>query len=542
MGMMRRIQIGNDLVDIDQALLDIDRVECEESLYKFLQGGWKFIDPSPFADSWAIEAVAEHLEAVVDGEIRRLVINIPPRMGKSSLCSVAFPAWVWTQPKKTPVSGPSTQFLHASYAYPLALRDSVKCRRLINSPWYQERWADRFSLMPDQNTKGRFDNTEQGVRLCTSVDGGNTGEGGSIIVIDDPNNAKEANSRAMIEEAIEWWDGTMSTRLNDPKTGAFVVIQQRLAEDDITGHILSKNIGDWTHLMLPMEFEPDRSFTTSIGWRDPRTEEGELLAPDRFGPDEVKTLSDQLGPWQAAGQLQQRPEPKGGGIIKRDWWMPWDHDVYPPMEFVVASLDPAFTEKTENDPSAMTVWGIFSGDVVAQNLKKIGNIEIESERVYATSPPRAMMMNAWEEFLEFHQLATKVVETCKKMKVDLLLIESKASGLSLYQEIRRLHAHEDFAVQLIDPKGQDKVARLHAVVPMFAKGLIFAPDRSWSDKVITQVAAFPKAKRDDLTDTVSQALRYLRTNGLLRLEDELRAETQESMRHTGKPPEPLYPA
>ena len=212
------------------------------------RSAWRYIDSSPFTPGWPIEAVAEHLQAVADGDIKRLIINIPPRCAKSTLTSVAFPAWTWCQPWTSPTSGPGVQFLHASYAQQLSLRDSVKCRRLIESPWYQSLWGDRFKLTSDQNTKTRFDNDRNGSRLSTSVGSALTGEGGSIIVVDDPNAAQEAHSEATIASTIEWWDSALSTRLNDPKTGAFVVIQQRLSEEDLTGHIMSKDEGEWTHL------------------------------------------------------------------------------------------------------------------------------------------------------------------------------------------------------------------------------------------------------------------------------------------------------
>ncbi len=174
------------------------------------------------------------------------------------------------------------------------------------------------------------------------------------------------------------WDSALSTRLNDPKTGAFVVIQQRLSEEDLTGHILEKDSEGWTHLCLPMRYEPERSFVTSIGWEDPRKEAGDLLWPERFGEAEVKTLERQLGPYAAAGQLQQRPEPKGGGVIKREWWQLWDAATYPPMDYVIASLDTAYTTKTENDFSALSIWGVFSGDVVAQAQKAEGREIVRS--------------------------------------------------------------------------------------------------------------------------------------------------------------------
>jgi hypothetical protein len=234
---------GGVVLDVHETLAELDRLDYEDSLYAFLRAGWPNIDPAPWRDGWPIEAVAEHLQAVVDGEIRRLLINIPPRCSKSSLCSVALPAFTWAQPEKRwgPTSGPQVQFLYASYAQQLSVRDSVKCRRLIQSPWYQKHWGKRFNLASDQNVKGRFLNDKGGERLITSVGSAATGEGGAVIVIDDPNAADEAFSEATVEATIEWWDGTMSTRLNDAKTGAYIVIQQRLAEDDLTGHILSKS-------------------------------------------------------------------------------------------------------------------------------------------------------------------------------------------------------------------------------------------------------------------------------------------------------------
>jgi predicted phage terminase large subunit-like protein len=541
---MKILQLDGKTISIEEQLQDLDRAEFEDSLYAFLMNGWKYIDPAPFAHGWPIEAVAEHLQAVVDGDIKRLIINIPPRCAKSSLTSVAFPAFTWAQRRKSDTSGPGVQFLHASYSQILTLRDSTKCRRLIESPWYQGLWGDRFHLMADQNTKSRFDNDKGGSRLSTSVGSSLTGEGGNIIVVDDPNAAQEAHSEATIATTIEWWDGALSTRLNNAKTGAFVVIQQRLGEEDLTGHILSKEVGEWTHLCLPMRFEPERSFMTSIGWEDPRKEAGELLWPERFGEREVANLERQMGPWTAAGQLQQRPEPKGGGVIKREWWQLWEREKFPPLDYVMASLDTAYTTKTENDYSAMTVWGVFSGGnqgaianrVIGRDSETISMIK----RTYTEEHPKVMMMFAWQERLELHELVLKVSQTMKDYKVDKILIENKAAGISTAQEIRRLYGHEDFAVQLVDPKSQDKLSRLYSVQHLFAEGLIFAPDRTWADQVITQVSTFPKGKHDDLVDTVSMALRHLREIGLLVRGDEFTADLEGKMHHTGSPPPSLY--
>jgi len=572
---MTTLNLDGREINIERQLMELDRADCEDSLYTFLKHSWQYIDASTFTDGWPIEAIAEHLQAVVDGDIRRLIINIPPRMGKSSITSCAFPAWTWAQPGNSPTSGPGVQFLHASYAQQLSLRDSVKCRRLIESPWYRELWGDRFHLTSDQNTKGRFDNDKNGSRLSTSVGSALTGEGGSIIVVDDPNAAQEAFSEATIAATIDWWDSALSTRLNDPKTGAFVVIQQRLSEEDLTGHILSKDMGEWTHLCLPMRYEWRRHSATRIGWEDPRglsedgdslieiTDDGEripvspeaqielenrensLLWPDRFGEPEVAILEKQLGPWAAAGQLQQRPEPKGGGIIKREWWQPWESASYPNMDLIIATLDTAYTAKTENDPSAITVWGIFSSDVSVQAPNQAGSRAgglVEYSRSYTEVAPRVMLMYAWQGRYELHDLVTKVAKTCRDMKVDQLLIENKAAGHSVAQEIRRMYGHEKFGVLMFDPKSQDKLARLYSVQHLFAEGLVYAPIKQWAEMVITQVGQFPKGKHDDLVDTVSMAMRHLRDTGSILRPEEWRAEAEDALSFKGNASLPsLYP-
>lgn len=559
-------------LDHDGLLKDIDREDCEEDLVDFVKGGWKYIDPNPYVHGWHVEAIADHLRAVVDGEIRRLVINIPPRTSKSSIVSVAFPPWVWAQPKKSHTSGPGVQFLYASYAQSLSIRDSTKCRRLLDSPWFKDRWGDRVQLTSDQATKIRFDNKQGGYRLATSVGGALTGEGGAIIVVDDPHNAVEMESDLVRQNTLDWWDNSLSTRLNDPKRGAYIVIMQRLHEEDLTGHILSRDIGEWTHLCLPMRYEWNRHSSTVIGWEDPRgcddegaplvivseegaryprdeeaqrvlldEREGTLLTPDRFGEREVKLLEAQLGPYQSAGQLQQRPEPKGGGIFNRDWWQLWEDERFPPFDYILASLDTAYTEKEQNDPSAITVWGIFTHKMNVPARITFRDGSYMDDLPLAETAQRVMLMNAWSGRLEINELVTKVEEVCRKMRVDRLLIESKASGISVAQELRRLYSNSHFSVQLMDPKSQDKVSRAYSIQHLFSEGLVYAPDRSWADMVITQCAAFPKAKHDDLVDTVTQALKYLRSTGILQRGEEVLRELEDKMNdYEGRRIEPMY--
>lgn len=511
-------------IDIDASMREFEADHYESSLYDFLRGGWRYIDPNPFVDGWHLQAIAEHLEAIVDGDITRLIINQPPRTSKSSMM-VAFDPWVWAQPFSSDTSGPSVQFLHASYAQTLSIRDSVKTRRLIESPFYQRLWGNRFKITSDQNTKVRFDLDTGGYRLATSVGGTLTGEGGSIIIIDDPHNAVEMESDQTRQTTLSWFDNALSTRLNNPKTGAMILVMQRLHEDDLTGHILSSEDSRWVHLMLPMKYELDRAkiiYPNIIGWSDPRSMENELLAPNRYDAVSIEVLERQLGPYQTASQLQQRPSPKGGGIFKREWWQPWKEAHYPPCSYVIAALDTAYTTKEENDFSAMTVWGVF---------------EDENENV------KIILMYGWKAKLELHDLTLRVQETAKQYKLDTLLIENKAAGHSVRQELRRLSAYEDYTVILDDPKGQDKVARAYSVQHLFADGTIYAPDHlSWADTVITECEQFPKAAHDDLTDTVTMAIRYLRRTGSIVRGPERTADLAESNKHIGGSENtPLYP-
>ncbi len=539
--MPRYIEFEGKLIDVDVTLRELDRWDYEESLGLYLRKAWTYIDPAPFIDGWCIDALAEHLQAVVDGEIRWLLINQPPRTNKSLMCSVAFPSWVWAQRYKTHTSGPGVKFLHASYADKLSLRDSVRCRRLIESPWYQSYWADRFKLSGDQNAKHRFSNDQGGERLITSIGAGVTGEGFGIGIVDDGNASNEVKSDAATESVIEWYDGTLSTRYNDPKRSALICVQQRLAQNDLSGHILEKDGGKFVHLCLPMRYEADRSFVTAIGWQDPRTVEGELLWPERFGEKEVKDLERTLGPWQSSGQLQQSPMPKGGGIIRREWWLKWEGKEFPGCSYILATADLAYTEKTENDYSAITVWGVFAEDTVGTFPSQGFRGEAKSMQV-AIPNPKVILLDAWHDRLPLHELVERLAKTCIARKVDKLRIENKGPGISVSQEMRRLFSNEGFAIECFDPGNQDKMARLYSIQHIFAEGMVYAGDKDYVELVIGECEIFPKGKHDDLADTVSASLKYLRDLGLLQRAPEVRSDIEADMRiETTRAPTKLYP-
>ena len=539
--------LGSDAaIDGEQTLEAVRKRRCELSLAYYVKQAWEIIEPGqPYVHGWHIDYICAHLEAITNGHVlddgtpyNRLLVNVPPGTMKSLLIGVFWPSWEWG-----PKNMPHLRYVCASHSQDLAVRDGLRMRRLVQSEWYQKNWGDRVTLTGDQNQKTKFENTATGFRQA-AASGSITGSRGDRVIIDDPLSVDDAASEAVREATNTWFLEAVPTRLNNPKTSSIVVIMQRLHEEDVSGIILEKDLG-YDHIMLPMRYDSSRAMPTALGYEDPREIDGELLFPQRFPVEVVDRDEKAMGPYATAGQFQQTPEPRGGGIIKREWWQLWEHDIYPPMDYVIASLDTAYTEKTENDMSALTVWGIFSSDTIAQPTKRVArngtlyDEAINVGRSFAEQHPKLVMINAWAERLPLHELVNKVAMTCKKMRVDLLLIEGKASGISVAQELRRLYGGEEFGVQLINPGAQDKMARLYSVQHLFAEGMIYAPDRAWADRVITQCAQFPRAKHDDLVDTVSQALRHLRTSGLLTRSSEHIQQIEENMRP--KPPaRPLY--
>lgn len=512
-------------------------------LLEFVRYHWSVLEPvAPLVEGWALEAVCMHLEAVTRGDITRLLINVPPGFMKSLLTDVFWPAWEWG-----PMGMPHLRYVAFSYASSLTERDNGKFRDLITSPRYRELWGDVY--LPRKVGETKVTNNKTGSKLATSVEGVGTGERGDRAIVDDPHNIKDGESEVIRKETVRWFREALSNRLNDMSRSAIVVIMQRVHETDVSGAIISdmeNGLSEYVHLMIPMEFDAGLRCSTAIGWEDPRTEDGELAWPERFDEAAVENLKNTLGPYAYAGQYQQSPAPRGGGLFKSDWWQVWESpdDSYPPMDYIIASADTAYTSKESNDPSACTVWGVWSDK----------------------GAPRIMLMYAWRKHLELHGryepryegetqeeflsrvrprwgLVEWLAHTCKRYKVDKLLVEGKASGLSVVQELRRLHGDEPWAVQIVPANrgGGDKVARAHAVQPVFSQLLVYAPIKDWSEMVIREMETFPTGRYKDLTDSATQAIKYLRETGLIVHRGEQVVAEEEQQRYRGRL-QPLYPA
>ncbi len=493
-----------------------DKYKAELSLHEFIKQAWSAVEgDKEFTDGWHIKIICEHLEAVANRQIKNLIINLPPRCCKSSLVSVVFPAWVW-------LMAPHEQFMYCSYASSLALRDSVKCRRLILSPWYRERWGKRFGLVGDQNTKGRFDNTLNGYRISTSTGSSITGEGGSFLIADDPNNSLEGESEVKRERTIEWWNQVWSTRLNDKKNDCRIVVQQRIHERDITGYITSHDdLNEWTKLILPMEFEEKRKAVTVLlpstkdkPWEDPRIKEGELLWPERFDEVAVKSLKNALGSsYACAGQLQQRPSPETGGIIKKAWFQWWKDTQPPQIEFIVQSWDTAFSTGKNSAYSASTTWGVFYDHNHIENVILLsmwrGRVE------YTELRERAKRL-----YFDYRDVGKEREPKFKGRPIDLFLIEAKASGDPLIRDLLQAGIK---ATPVNPTGGGDKIKRVHFVTPLIEGERVWLPAKApsydtllpFADDFLETVACFPNLESNDIVDTMSQALMKLKTGMFL---------------------------
>lgn len=772
----------------------LEKDACERSLAEFVRTFWHIVEPStPLVWGWTMDAICEHLEAVTNGHITRLCINVPPGFSKSLLLNVFWPSWEWG-----PKHMPHLRYVSASYSQGLTVRDNIRFRRIITAQEYKKHWGDIFGPSEDQFTTINVANNKTGWKLATSVGGRGTGDRGNRFIIDDGNNVLEAESPAVMETTNLWIREVVPDRLNNIEKDAIINIQQRTAENDVTGTLLSLDLG-YEHLMIPMEYDQDRHCETSIGWFDPRTTDGELAFPERFplstvdnlrkakgayafcnpyeapilmgdlsmkpigevkkgdkvvgfniGNDhhraqlqiaEVISISvskqpvvkmtfasgetirctpdhkwwtarndkthkpyaparigstlsrvcpsslppiDSLGDhrlagWLAgffdgegsvtltkrrqndrtsavvsfyqgdgtnlalcenleialkhfgfnwglslrdpvkkedthklrhywlkmtkegrasrlplyqrflhivqpikwrerlidsvvngrlytgsekvvsiepdgeetvygletttgnyvvwglassnSGQYQQSPSPRGGGIIPVDSWQLWGdpqdpdnafYKTFPPMDYVVAALDSAYTEKEENDYSALVIFGLYQ------------------DKHWM---PKLMLMHAWHDRLKINDLVTKVLASCQKYGVDKILVEDKAAGHSVAQELRRLMRSGDFSVQMVTPKG-DKVARAYSVQHMFSEGMIYAPwsrgdFKDWARLVIDELAVLPKGMHDDLADAAVYALKFFRDSNLALSREEQQSVYDRTLKPSG-PEEPLY--
>ena len=486
---------------------DIDLVLAEKSLRHFVRQAWHVVEPATgYVSGWHLDCICEHLEAVTRGELRDLIINIPPRHSKSLIVSVFWPVWQW-------LARPSLRLLYSSYSEGLSIRDALKSRRVIQSAWFQARWGHLFRLTSDQNAKSRYENDKTGYRLATSVSGANTGEGGDVIVADDPHNVKEAESVLVREGVLTWWDETMSSRGNDPKTAARVIVMQRVHMDDLTGHLLKTQPGVYHHLALPARYEPrvhptpEKPEPYQPGdpqphddcpiYPDPRTEPGELLNPDRFDEESLRRLELSMGPYSAAGQLQQNPVPREGRVFSADWFRPLPPYIDTPGKEGAPSLrqslrrvlyfDLAFSEKETADYTA----GCHLG---------------------ADTAEQHYLLGVWRERTAEPKLAESIADYICLTKPHLVGVEEgifnrQKSVQDLVRQVVKIISRRGVAVNVVLVKvDTDKFSRAQLPAGRAKLGMTYADKAApWWDGFERRLLAFPNGQHDDEVDAYSGA-------------------------------------
>jgi predicted phage terminase large subunit-like protein len=455
----------------------IESLSGSRSLGEFTRGAFPIMEPGrPYRSNWLQDALDEHLEACYDRDIKRLLINVPPGMMKSLKSRVFFPTWVWTM-------SPQERFLGASYSHHLAIRDNRKARQVIESPWYQTLWGDVCRLSADSTAKHRFENTEKGFMFATTIKGTTTGERGNYLMIDDPNNPKTAESDAVREEVLFWFAEVAPSRLIDQNEDVIVVIQQRVHEQDVTGFAIEADL-DYEHLCIPMEFEDYRP-ATSIGWTDPRTEVGELCSPETMNAEAVTRLKKQLASWGGdyaiAGQLQQRPAPRGGGMFKKDKVNYLDS--VPEGTSFVRGWDLAATK----DGGAFTCGGLLGIDPTG--------------RVVLADMQRAQLSpDSVEELIE----ATARADS-NSIPISIPQDPGQAGIAQKSSYIKRL---QGFDVEFT-PESGDKATRAAPLAAQVNAGNFYLVRGEWNRQFVSEMGSFPVGRYADQIDATSRAYSLL---------------------------------
>jgi predicted phage terminase large subunit-like protein len=447
---------------------------CRRSLAAFAKRAWPILEPATELKwGWALDAICEHLEAVTNGELKRLLANVPPGSMKSLLTGVIWPAWEWG-----PRGLAHHRFLGTAHKQDLAVRDNLKCRRLIRSGWYQRLWP--INLVADQDAKTKFENDKTGFREAmafTSM----TGSRGDRVILDDPHSVDDANSPVKLAADITTFREALPSRVNNDDS-AIVIIMQRLHEADVSA--VAMELG-YEHLMIPMRFEADRRCATAIGWADPRTVDGELMFPERFPEHQVIELEKTLGSYATAGQLQQRPAPRAGGMFQRS-------------DFEVVDALPAGPKRTvrawdfaatEQKPGTRPDW------TVGLKMSLIGGVFYIEDVLRGQWKPSKV-----EDML-------KATASQDGMAVRIRMPEDPGAAGKADAETK-IKLLKGYSVKAVKPTGEKSV-RARPASAQAEVGNIKLLRGPWVQAFLDEVCVFPAGQNDDQVDAFADALNEL---------------------------------
>lgn len=412
--------------------------------------------------------IADQFNRLAEGKINRLIINMPPRHTKSEFASFLLPAWMIGR-------NPKLKIIQTTHTTELAVRFGRKAKHLIDSPDYKRFF--KTTLREDSQAAGRWETDQGGEYFAAGVGSAITGRGADLLIIDDPHSEQDAMNPEALERAYEWYTSGPRQRLQPG--GKIVVVMTRWSLKDLTGSLIGAQKGIKSDQWEVVEFPailPDE----------------QPVWPEYWKLSELESVKASLSIQKWNAQWMQNPTSEEGSIIKRDWWRKWDKDYIPELYHVIQSYDTAFLKKETADYSAITTWGVFYPN--------------------PDSGPNLILLDAIKERLEFPELRRRALEQYHYWKPESVVIESKASGLPLTYELRKMGIP---VINFTPSKGNDKHSRINAVAPLFESGQIWAPEAAFAEEVIEECAAFPFGDHDDLVDSMTQALMRFRQGGFI---------------------------
>ena len=444
------------------------QIKVQDDFLTFVKHVWP-----EFIEGAHHKKIAEKFNDIANKKIKRLIINMPPRHTKSEFASFLLPAWMVGR-------RPDLKIIQSTHTTELAIRFGRKAKTLIDSPEYQQMF--KTTLREDSQAAGKWETSQGGEYYAAGVGSAITGRGADLLIIDDPHSEQDALNMSSMERAYEWYTSGPRQRLQPG--GTIVVVMTRWNMKDLTGMLL-KNQNElksdkWELIEFPAILPS-----------------GKPVWPEYWNKDELEGVkaSISIGKWNA--QWMQNPTAEEGSLIKREWWKVWEKDTMPPLEHVIQSYDTAFLKKESADYSAITTWGVFRPD--------------------QDSPPNLILLDAVKERLEFPELRKKAMEQYKYWNPETVIIESKASGLPLTYELRKMGIP---VINFTPSRGNDKHARVNACAPIFESGQIWAPDMKFAEEVVEECASFPYGDHDDLVDSTTQAVMRFRQGGFITLPDD----------------------
>lgn len=446
---------------------------CKKNFNFFFREFFNIVNPSvDLLVNWHIDLICHYLQSVADGEIKRLIVNIPPRSLKSTIISICWTAWILGR-------DPSKKIICASYSQQLSSKLSLDTRHLVQSSLFQRVFAGS-SILRGQNCKNKFMLSKRGFRFATSVGGVTTGEGGDILILDDPHNALDVNSSKKRQKSIDWFQQSFMSRLDNRKKGIVIIVMQRLHNHDLTGFLLDSQPNEWEVLKIPMMAQDDISY--EFNGLKYFFQKGEILHGNRDSNVEVEKLQKDLGTYGFSAQYLQDPISLKSGMIKEEW-IKYIDIAKSNIEFedVVQSWDMAIKSGDNNSYTVCTTWGRYSGNFY--------------------------LMHVYRNKIEYPEMKRKILELSRKWRPSRILMEDKASGQALLQDLKL----EGKIIPLVPIQvHKDKFTRFASVTPLFEYGrVIVDSESSWRKEYVQELLTFPNSRNDDQVDSTSQYLNYV---------------------------------